>query len=70
MNGIRHPYSGDLYEVDEGRVKVTTAADEVGYFASDGRWLEGARLDADLHLCGWLMSPRNAHRLVTAPASH
>lgn len=70
VNGIRHPYSGDLYEVDGDRVKVTTVSDEIGFFASDGRWLSGAKLDADMHLCGWLMAPRNAHRLVATPPSH
>lgn len=70
MNGIRHPYSGDLYEVDSDRVKVTTTEGEIGYFTSNGRWLAGAKLDADLHLCCWLMSPRGVHRLVATPPSH
>ncbi|WP_216892245.1 hypothetical protein [Nocardia alni] len=72
MNGINHPYSKDLYERDEAedRVKITRQNGEVGYFAADGRWLEGARFEADLHLCGWIMSPRHAHRLAAKPASN
>jgi hypothetical protein len=72
MNGIVHPYSKDLYErVDaEDRVKVTRNDGEIGYFAADGCWLDGARFEADKHLCGWIMSPRHAHRLVADPASH
>ncbi|MDO3402739.1 hypothetical protein QWI29_22085 [Mycolicibacterium neoaurum] len=72
MNGIRHPYSKDLYEQDEDgtRVRITRADGTVGYYSSAGRWLEGVRFDADLHLCGWIMAPRNVHRLATNPASH
>lgn len=72
MNGIRHPYSKDLYELDEGgtRVKITRRDGSVGYYAADGRWLEGAKFDADLHLCGWLMAPRGVHRMAPPPPSH
>jgi hypothetical protein len=69
VNGIVHPYSKDLYERDteDERVKVTRSNGAVGYFARDGRWLAGERFEADLHLCGWIMSPRHAHRLVSKP---
>jgi hypothetical protein len=69
MNGIVHPYSRDLYERDDvgERVRIRRTDGSVGYYASNGRWLEGAKFDADLHLCGWIMSPRNAHRLATTP---
>lgn len=72
MNGIVHPYSGDLYERDETdeRVRITRADGSIGYYAADGRWLDGEKFDADLHLCGWIMAPRNTHRLVADPASH
>lgn len=72
MNGIRHPYSRDLYELDDdgSRVRVTRRDGAVGYYAADGRWLEGERFDADLHLCGWLMSPRGVHRMAPPPPSH
>lgn len=72
MNGIVHPYSKDLYERDEteGRVRITRTDGSIGFFAADGHWLAGEKFDADLHLCGWIMSPRNVHRLVVNPASH
>lgn len=65
--GVRHPYSRDLYELDDqGRVRVTRRDGEVGYYTAQGRWLEGAKFDADPHLCGWVSSPRNVHRMNTA----
>lgn len=73
MNGIVHPYSKDLYERDDDdvRVRVTRADGVVGFYAADGRWLAGERFDADRHLCGWIMSPRSAHRLAsTTTVSH
>lgn len=72
MNGIVHPYSKALYERDEAgdRVRVTRRDGSVGYYAADGHWLAGAKFEADLHLCGWIMSPRSAHRLATTPVSH
>lgn len=72
MNGIVHPYSKDLYERDDdaGGVRVTRTDGAIGFFAADGRWLAGEKFEADLHLCGWIMSPRNVHRLAVNPASH
>lgn len=71
MNGIVHPYSKDLYERDDTalRVRVTRTDGTVGFYAADGRWLEGAKFDADRHLCGWIMAPRNAHRLAATLVS-
>ncbi|MDX6231820.1 MAG: hypothetical protein QOH68_788 [Nocardioidaceae bacterium] len=68
MNGIIHPYSKELYELDDDgvRVRVTRRDGTVGWFGADGRWLDGARFDADLHLCGWITSPRGVHRMNTA----
>ncbi len=70
MNGITHPYSKDVYELDDTdgqrRVRVTRRDGTVGWFASDGRWLAGERFEADLHLCGWIMAPRGVHRMNTA----
>lgn len=63
MNGITHPYSKDFYERDGEQVKVTRRDGAVGWFAADGRWLEGERFDADLHLCCWIAAPRAAHRM-------
>jgi hypothetical protein len=70
MNGIRHPYSGALYEpAGENRVEVTTKDGRVGFYAGDGRWLEGEVFGADPHLCAWVCAPRGLHRIVNT-ASH
>ncbi|PWI10416.1 hypothetical protein DIZ27_12505 [Streptomyces sp. NWU339] len=68
MHGVRHPYTKDLYELDDqGRVRVTsTDGDHLGYFSSDGRWLAGDKFDADPHLCGWVSAPRKQHRISAA----
>jgi hypothetical protein len=68
VHGVRHPYTRDLYELDDqGRVQVTSRdGSRVGYFSSDGRWLAGEKFEADPHLCGWVSAPRNQHRLNTA----
>ena len=63
MNGIRHPFTRALYEFDEGRVKVTDKDGRVGWFAGNGRWLEGERFDADPQLCVWIAAPRSVHRM-------
>jgi len=70
VNGIVHPYSKDLYERNDDRVRITRADGTVGFYADDGHWLAGEKFEADLHLCGWIMAPRNVHRLVDNPASH
>jgi hypothetical protein len=72
VNGIVHPYSKDQYEREETgqRVRITRRDGAVGYYAANGQWLEGAKFGADLHLCGWIMAPRNTHRLLTNTASH
>ncbi|NKQ54263.1 hypothetical protein HFP15_15350 [Amycolatopsis sp. K13G38] len=65
--GVRSPFSGVLYELAEpGRVRVTRRDGEIGYYTPQGRWLDGAKFDADPHLCGWVSSPRNSHRINTA----
>jgi hypothetical protein len=72
VNGIVHPYSKDLYERDDtdDRVRITRKDGAVGFFARNGRWLAGEKFDADIHLCAWIMAPRNAHRLAANPPSH
>jgi len=72
MLGIRHPFSGALYERDpdsDGNVLVTEADGTWGRFTKQGRWLAGDVREADPHLCGWVAGPIIAnHRMVeTAP---
>ncbi|MFD2396605.1 hypothetical protein ACFSVJ_06855 [Prauserella oleivorans] len=38
-------------------MRVTLRSGEVGYYGADGRWLDGAKFDADPHLCGWVSAP-------------
>jgi hypothetical protein len=68
-SGLRHPYSRDLYEpAGQGRVRVTRdSTGEVGFYAPSGRWIEGAKFDADPHLCGFISGPRTKHRLAATP---
>ena len=61
MDGIKHPFTGALYEPNgEGNVRVTLDG-KVGVFAGDGHWLEGELRDADAHLCGWVAGPKVRH---------
>lgn len=70
MHGVRHPYSRALYEQEApNRVQVTTRDGRVGYYAANGGWLDGEKLDVDPHLCSWVCAPRALHRMVKT-ASH
>ena len=51
----RHELTGSIYErIEEGRVRVTTTDNRVGYFDDRGNHLDGARFHADIHLCNWV----------------
>ena len=51
----RHELTGNIYErVEEGRVKVTTTDNRVGFFDDWGNHLDGAKFHADIHLCNWV----------------
>lgn len=64
MLGIRHPFSGALYEQDgHGNVRVSKAG-KVGLFRSDGTWIEGEIFEADPQLCGWVGGPKVAHHRI------
>jgi hypothetical protein len=65
LSGVRHPFTGALYERDGETVKVTLG-DRTGWFTSDGRWLSGELREADPHLCGWVGGPRMANRFTAA----
>lgn len=64
MHQAKHPFSGDIYELDDqGRV-VVAHGDLTGVFDGRGRPLEGALKIADPQLCNWLWSwweMRRAH---------
>ncbi|MCZ4588777.1 hypothetical protein R1X32_01470 (plasmid) [Rhodococcus opacus] len=65
MHGLRHPYSGALYEpLGERRVQVTQRDGKVAVFAADGRWVSGDKIGADPQLTGWVAADRGIHRMA------
>jgi hypothetical protein len=69
MRSIRHPLSGELYDLTaDGNISVTAADGKSGLFRADGTYLSGDLYFADPHLCGWIggrdlqsrMRPRKA----------
>lgn len=51
----RHELTGHLYEREsEGRVKITTTDNRVGYYDARGNYLDGDKFHADIHLCNWV----------------
>ena len=73
MHGLRHPFTGDLYEDDgdssDGRaVRITTAEGRIGRYRPDGSWISGDKFDVDPQLCVWIGGPRAPHRLVVGNA--
>ncbi|MDH3754785.1 MAG: hypothetical protein OEU32_13005 [Acidimicrobiia bacterium] len=59
MQGIRHPVSRDLYEIDDddhSLVRVTAADGASGRFTIGGTFVDGDVRWADPHLCGWVMT--------------
>jgi hypothetical protein len=67
MSGIRHPFTGALYEdAGEGRVRVSLNG-RTGLFTRDGQWMGGELREADPQLCGWVGGPRViSHRMSGA----
>ena len=58
MNGIRHPFTHALYELDgDGMIRVTLGGSS-RRFTGEGRWLSGELREADPQLCGWVGGPR------------
>jgi hypothetical protein len=68
VNGIKHPFTGALHELDgEGGVKVTATDGTWGIFTTTGQWVRGELREADPHLCGWVGGPQYGnHRLHKA----
>ncbi len=65
MNGVRHPFTGALYErADDGTLLVTSGA-QSGRFRADGSWIEGDLRECDPQLCGWVVGPKVAHHRLT-----
>ena len=67
--GLRHPFTGALYEPDGDLVRVTAKDGRVGRFRTDGRWVGGELRDADPQLCVWIGGPRFTSSRVGSPPS-
>jgi hypothetical protein len=70
MLGIRHPFTGALYERDgEGNILVTDG-DRTGRFTSEGQWLGGDLRECDPQICGWVAGPQALnHRMADSDRS-
>jgi hypothetical protein len=69
MNGIRHPFTRALYELDaDGAIRVTLDGSS-GRFTSEGRWISGELREADPQLCGWVGGPRVESNRTTSPSN-
>jgi hypothetical protein len=67
MNGIRHPFTGALYEPEGGGAVRVSLDGRTGLFSREGRWMCGELREADPHLCGWVGGRRIAsHRMPAA----
>jgi hypothetical protein len=68
MLGLRHPFTGALYEKDgNGHVLVTLRSGATGVFTPGGRYISGEVEECDPQLCGWIGGPQIAnHRIAAA----
>lgn len=68
MKGVRHPFTGALYEPDGNGHVVVSMDGRSGLFTHDGRWLSGEIRECDPQLCGWVGGSRSSsHRVTTRP---
>jgi hypothetical protein len=67
VNGVRHPFTGAVYESDGDGFVTVTMGDRTGRFAADGRWLDGELREADPHMCGWVGGKRMVSSRVAGP---
>ncbi|MGI9328577.1 MAG: hypothetical protein ACR2PZ_25400 [Pseudomonadales bacterium] len=52
--GIKHPFSGALYELTaDGNVSVSNG-EQTGLFQPDGQWISGVLRECDPQLCVWI----------------
>lgn len=65
MQGLRHPYSGALYEpLGDRLVQITQKDGKVGVYTAEGRYVSGDKLNADPQLTGWVAADRGIHRMA------
>jgi hypothetical protein len=67
MPQIRHPLSGDVYDLDDNGLVRVERDGRTGWFTRDGDWVSGDLRVADPELCRWMTEPRLArrHRVMT-----
>ncbi len=66
MNGLKHPFSGAIYEQDgEGHIRVTHKG-KTGLFHRSGQWISGDLLEADPQMCNWVGGPIIGNHRVTS----
>ncbi len=71
MLGVRHPFTGALYEQDGNGKVLVSLGDSWGRFTRVGRWLEGEMRECDPQLCGWVSGPVIAnHRMIESVPPH
>lgn len=65
--GIKHPFTGALYERHgDGQIKVSDG-DREGVFTHEGKWVSGELRECDPQLCGWVGGPQfTNHRMSEA----
>ena len=67
MNGLRHPFTGALYEAEGDGVRVTLGS-TTGLFTAKGKWISGELRECDPQLAGWVADVRVVnHRLASQP---
>jgi 3-oxoacyl-[acyl-carrier protein] reductase len=66
---LRHPTTGAIYTTqDDGLVRIEQDG-RTGVFTPAGEWRSGEKLDADLHLLGWVGGPSLAPRGASLAAA-
>jgi hypothetical protein len=70
VNGIIHPFTKALYEVDDdGNIRVTSG-ERVGVFDINGKWIAGELRECDPQLCGWVGGPQIANHRLSKQSAH
>jgi hypothetical protein len=68
--GLRHPFTGALYEKDpDGHIKVTGADGNWGLFQVNGQWIRGALRQCDPQMCNWVGGPQFGNHRLTPSSS-
>ncbi len=68
MHGIKHPFSGAIYEQDGNGNILVTHKGKTGLFKRNGAHISGEVEEADPQLCGWVGGPMIANHRVTSSA--